>query len=224
MATPPQAAIDFWDPPPDGAPKGGQNAGAVVLYGEGPAFSDNPWDVIFFNSQPVPGICKVKSKQKYLFDKKKPGGSNGLTVTGQGYLPGPVTIEVMLWTQEQWEFFQAIADSIWVKPVRGGTIRPIDVSHPGLDLWRIKAIVIEGVSVPEEGPVPQSKIINIEAVQFLPPSTKTRTATPKSSGAIPSQPELQMKGGPKNGHGGKSPGETDTGPRGPAKDTSPGSK
>lgn len=212
---PPPQPIDYWDDNNGAKTKDGKD----ILFGEGPTFSDNPWDIVFLNGEPMPGLCSVKAEPTIHFDKKKPGGVDGLTITGQGYIPGPVQIQVMLWTADQWEFFQAIAAKIWTKPQRGGVQRAIDIKHPGTDLWRINAIVIEGVSVPEDGPVPQSKIIRIKAVQFLAPS-KTKTATVKASGKVPVDKHIDRA---KNS-GGKSPGETDTGPTGAAKDTSPGAK
>lgn len=207
----PPAPIDYWD----------DNGGGTVLYGEGPTFAQNPWDVVFLNGDPLPGLCKVKATPTVKFDTKKPGGVDGLTITGQGYLPGPVDIEVVLWTQEQWEFFQAIADKIWIKPRRGQSLKAIDISHPGTDLWKIKSVVVQGVSVPEDGPIPQSKVIRIKAVEFIPPNTKTKTKTVKDKAPVH---KIIQAGSPgsKNA-GGKSPGETDTSPRGAKKDTSPGS-
>jgi hypothetical protein len=215
-ANPPPSPIDFWDP------NGGavDRAGNPILYGEGPTFSDNPWDLIFLNGDPCPGICSVKAEPTIHFDKKKPGGVDGLTITTQGYIPGPVQVQIMLWTAEQWEFFQAIANKIWIKPKRGGQVKAIDISHPATDLWQIKSIVVEGVSVPEDGPVPQSKIVRIKAVEFLPPE-KTRTATVKQAGKVAVDKHVDRA---KNAQGTKSPGESETGPTGAKKDTTPGSK
>lgn len=202
------APIDYWD----------DNGGGTVLYGEGPTFASNPWDCVFLNGNPIPGLCKIKASPTVKFDPKKPGGVDGLTITKQGYLPGPVEIEVVLWTQEQWEFFQSIADEIWIKPRRAGTLKAIDISHPGTDLWKIKSVVVQGVSVPEDGPIPQSKVIRIKAVEFLPPG-KTVTKTVKASGKVPVDKKIDRA---KNA-GGESPGKTDTSPRGAKKDNKPGS-
>ena len=204
---PPKPPIDFWDPSNSRV----DSRGKPIFYGEGPAFSDNPWDIVFLNGQPMPGLCKIKAEPVVHFDKKKPGGVDGLTITAQGYIPGAVQIEVLLWTEEQWEFFQAISDTIWTKPKRGGVIKAIDLSAPGTDLWGIKSIVVEGVSVPEEGPVPQSRIIRIKAVEFVPPG-KTKTNTVKSAGKVPVDKHIDRAANA----GGKSPGENQTGPTGQA--------
>jgi len=215
-ANPPPGPIDFWDPKSLDA----TTAGGDVGLAENPTFMSNPWDVVFLNGEPCPGLCRVKAEPTIHFDKKKPGGVDGLTITTQGYIPGPVQIEILLWTPEQWEFFQAVADRIWTKPKRGGTVKAIDISHPATDLWRIKSIVVEGVSVPEDGPVPQSKIVRIKAVEFLPPE-KTRTATIKAAGKPKRDKHFITE---KNAEGAKSPGESETGPAGAKKDTTPGSK
>ena len=203
--------IPYWDvaPEPSAAQKANDEE-PQIRFGDGPTYSDNIWDTVFFNGKKLPGVCKVKALPTIRFDKKKPGGADGIALTSQGYLPGPVEIEVLLYTADQWSVFQGLASDIWVKPIRGGKARPIDISHPGTDLWGIKSIVIEGVSVPEQGPVPQSMVIKIKGFEFLPPTGKTHVNTPKASGKVPVDKHIARE---KNA-GGKSPGETDTGPTG----------
>lgn len=202
--------IDYWDPNNGIEDRGGE----PILYGEGPSYSGNPWEVVFLAGVPVPGLCKVKAAPTIKFDKKKPTGENGLTITGQGYLPGPVEIEVMIWTAQQWTFFQEIADLIWVQPKRGGFRTAIDIRYPGTDLWKITSVVVEGVSVPEDGPVPQSKVIKIKAFEFLPP-TGPATQTPKASRTKGYKEAEEFKDHPpNNAAGGPSPGVTGTSPNG----------
>lgn len=209
LFTPPRGPIPFWEPQTVAS---SLTDDSPTPNGEGPTYMDNPWDTVLFNGKKLPGVCRVKALPTLRFDKKKPGGSDGLTLTSQGYLPGPVEIEVTLYTADQWTIFQALASEIWNKPTRGGKAKPIDISHPGTDLWGIKSIVIEGVSVPESGPAPQSMVIKIKGFEFLPPTGKA-TNTPKASGKLPVKKELRRE----TNAGGQSPGQNQTGPTGVAK-------
>jgi hypothetical protein len=206
--------IDFWDPQ-----TAVDNDGAPMLNGVGPLFSANPWDVVFINGQPLPGLCKVHGLPTLSFDKKKHAGADGAIITVNGYLPGPIEIEVKLWTQEQWEFFQAMAPAIWNKPAKKTSAAKlaVPIGHPGLDLWGINAVVVIGVSVPEDGPIPQSKLVKIKCVEYVPLAGKTS----KTVKAITPVREDKRTSGQLNGLG-DPPSKTDIGPRGPAPARLPG--
>jgi hypothetical protein len=203
--------IPFWDPT-----TAVDNDGAEMLNGTGPLYSSNPWDIVFIGGQPLPGICKVHGLPTLAFDKKKSGGVDGAVITVNGYIPGPIEVEVVIWTQEQWETFIAIAPSLWRKPGKKTKAKDIaqTISHPGLDTWGINAVVIIGVSVPENGPIPQSKLIKFKCVEFVAQVPRaTKTAKAPTFTEDPRQPKAK---------GLEAPSTTDTGPKGPKKSPVPG--
>lgn len=205
--------IDYWDPEKvvDNATTGEIEA-FTQTNGTGPTFADNPWDLVYISGEPVPGICKVHGLPTLAFDKKKSGGTSGAVITINGYIPGPIEIEVILWTKEQWSFFQIIAAKIWTKPAKKTSAAKLAVSiaHPGLDLWGINAVVVLGVGVPERGPIPQSISIKIKCVEFVPLSGDKRSQTVKHIAPVR---EDSRTSAANNGYG-PPPSETDSGPRG----------
>lgn len=208
--------IDYWDPENVVSSQGpGEIEEFTQLNGSGPTFADNPWDTVWISGEPLPGICKVRGLPTLAFDKKKSGGSDGAIITVNGYIPGPIEVECMMWTQEQWSFFQVTAAKIWTKPAKKTTAAKLAVaiSHPALDLWGINAVVVIGVSVPELGPVPQTRIVKIKAVEYVPVTGKKA----KTVRAIAPVREDDRTSGAKNGLG-DSPSKTDLGPRGAAGD------
>jgi hypothetical protein len=206
--------IDFWDPQ-----TAVDNDGAPMLNGSGPLYSANPWDIVFIGGNPIPGRCKVHGLPTLAFDKKKKGGVDGATITVNGYIPGPIEIEVVIWTQDQWDTFQALAGAIWRKPNKKTKAADlaVTVDHPAFQLWGINAVVVVGVSVPEDGPIPQSKLIKIKCVEYVPTTNTSRTKTAKAPVILEDQRQPASAS-----LGADPPSVTDLGPDGPGRSTIPG--
>jgi hypothetical protein len=198
-------AIDFWDPE--------SIYGDALPRGTGPTYMSNPWDLVYIGGDPIPGLCKVHGLPTLAFDKKKSGGSDGAVITVNGYVPGPIEIEVLLWTQDQWEFFQVLAPKIWRKPSKKTKAKDValTIDHPAFQLWGINAVVVIGVSVPENGPIPQSKLIKIKCVEFVPTTTQNATRTVKAPVPVAESP---VTSGAVNGLV-DPPSKTNLAPRGP---------
>lgn len=150
--------------------------------GTGPTFLSNPWDFAVFNHSQLPGFWKVHGLPTLAIDKKKHAGTDGLAITANGYIPGPVEIEGLLWTPDQWANMQAIAPSIWRRPTKdAGHKFPValaaTIEHPALALWGISKFVVVGVSPPEPGSIRQSMMIKIKGIEFVPLDKTTRTKT-----------------------------------------------
>src|SRR4051794_17443381 len=135
-------AIPFWDP--------------VSTTAEGPLYPEDSWDLCILAGEFLPGRAKVRGAPMLSFDKKKAGGVDGATITVSGYLPGPVEIDLLMWTSAQWVHFQAIAPNIWRRPNKKtkASELAISISHPSLDVWGNTQVVVVGVSPPEDGPQP----------------------------------------------------------------------
>lgn len=195
-------AIPFWDPLPSIA--------------EGPTFAPDSWDVITIGGQRLPGVAVVKGAPTLAFDKKKAGGVDGATITVNGYLPGPIEIEVTIWTDAQWTVMQEVADLIWRKPNKKtkASDLALTLSNPRTDLWKNTSVVVLGVSVPEDGKVQGTKVIKIKCVEFVPQDPTSKTKTAKAAGNIvPIAPQYD----PSRNQPGKPPWETDIQPGGPPK-------
>lgn len=210
--------IEYWDPEQIVSNEDeGEIEEFTQLNGFGPTFAPNPWDTVYISDEPLPGICSVRGLPTLSFDKKKSGGSDGAIITVNGYIPGPIEIETMLWTRAQWSVFQVIAAKIWNKPAKktAAAKLAIAVSHPALDLWGITAVIVIGVGVPEKGPIPQSRIIKIKCVEYVPlAGSKSHTVR----AIAPRVVEDSRTSGAQNGLG-EPPSKSDTGPLGAEPET-----
>jgi hypothetical protein len=159
-------SIPFWD---DVSTFRDAN-GLVRSSAEGPLYAPNPWDNVWVNWQQLPGICKASGLPTIGIDKKKSNGRNGLTLTVNGYLPGPIEIESLVWTPEQWDKWQEIIPFIWQKPTSAkmkASDLAVMVSTPALDFLGIGLLVPIGITPPERGSIPQSMTIKLKSLEYV---------------------------------------------------------
>ncbi len=192
-------AIAFWDsvasPAPAGASTGffgkglnlpGTSIGTdargkvITISPEGSLYAPSEWDQVWLNWQQLPGKCSAKGLPMLAVDKKKAGGVDGATITVQGYLPGPIEIESLIWTPEQWDKWQEIIDFIWRRPSKKSKVSElaVQISSPGLDWLGIKLAVVLGITPPEEGPVRGTRVIKIKSIEYLNLAKYVKTAKP----------------------------------------------
>jgi hypothetical protein len=192
-------AIVFWDP--------------VTTTAEGPLYPEDPWDVCVIADFALPGVATVRGAPTLSFDKKKAGGVDGATITVNGYLPGPVEVDLLMWTDAQWQKFQAFAPSLWRRPNKKAKASDlaVSISHPALDLWGINQVVVLGVSPPENGPLPGTRMVKFKCVEFVPQQAVSRTKTAKSGAVVPLTKEYD----PSRNRAGDPPSKTDIEPGGP---------
>lgn len=157
---------------------------------DGPLYAPNSHDVLVLGNEKLPGTARVDALPEHVYDRQKAQGRDGATLVLRGYLPGPIDIEWTLWTEEQWEKAQEIIPKIWRKP---GKLAPpsegekkskaalseaeaakveeraLDIRHPGLLWLNVERVVIKGISPPKPGSVPQSRVVHIKCIEFVPP-------------------------------------------------------
>ena len=171
--------IVFWDgitPEALAASSGGAFSG-----GQGPTYSANPWEVVVLGGRALPGICTIEGLPTLKIDQKKKGGSDAITFTATGYLPGPLNLSVLIWTDEQWSVFQTVAALVWRKPnkkSKAGDLA-IPIAHPDMTLWGISQVIVQGVSTGAKGPFPQSKIYKFRLLEYVGNDGKNKTKTAK---------------------------------------------
>lgn len=176
------AGIVWWD----GVSEAAANAiGPSQLFagGEGPDYPDNPWDTVTLNGERLPGLCSVEGLPTLKIDQKKKGGSDSVSLTQTGYLPGPINITCVIWTLSHWTILQRLASSIWRKPNRKSKLSELAISieHPALSLWGLAQVVVQGVSTLEIGPVVGTKVLKIRCLEYVPPARGDKTKTAKST-------------------------------------------
>jgi len=212
---------------------------------EGAAYADSDWNVVTIGGQKLPGLGKVRCSPTYATDIQKPNGSDAAAVILRGYVPGPIEIEVLIWTPEHWDLLQAVMTKLWRKPNKSSPLdlpgggknasavksaketaalklgvqalqqAAVSIEHPGLGLYGISQVVVTGVSLPEEGPAPQSKIVRIKCVEYVPATTrKSQTRKTKGTKSLLSAPKVKQNVAERNSAA-AAPSETDGGPKGP---------
>lgn len=226
-------AIAFWDsvatPSPAGAPQNIGSAGKglqgttigtdangrpLVISPEGPLYATSEWDQVWLNWQQLPGVCSAKGLPTLAIDKKKAGGVDGAAITVQGYLPGPIEIESLIWTPAQWDKWQEIIGFIWRTPAKKSKISDlaIQISSPGLDWLGIKLAVILGVTPPEPGPIRGTRVIKVKSIEYVNLATYKKTAKPAAKKAALDVHYRDSK------NAGRKPSLNDAGPTGPRPD------
>lgn len=185
--------IVFWDGVSDDA------AALGAFAGEGPTYSDNPWDVVAIAGRALPGICSIEGLPTLKVQQPKKGGSDSITFIATGYLPGPLNLSVLIWTQAQWSAFQTVAALIWRKPNKKS--KPSDlaipIAHPDLALWGISQVIVQGVATGVPGPVPQSRIYKIRLLEFVADDGKNHVKRAKPAKPI-SKVDQRIPGTPAN--------------------------
>jgi len=199
----------------------------------GPIYPVNPVDLCILGGEKLPGICTVKALPSQEISREQVPGRDGATILWKGYVPGPIDLQCLMWLKAQWDLMQVVLGKIWQKPGKelagkGFTKKQkaklldkqaevaeraaMDIAHPYLQVLCITRVILVGVSLPEDGPAPQSRIISFKLLEYVPPGKKT--ALKKANGALPTfkrAPELDKAA---NTHEGPTPGEKEAGPYG----------
>jgi len=206
---------------------------------EGPLYAPNPHDLVVLGGRKLPGKCSVEALPTLEYGREKAPGRDGAAIILQGYLPGPIDIEVLMWTEEQWVVFQEVMDLVWTRPgkissgfsergvqffssidktgaersqiAKGAALaeqRAVTIGHPALQEAKISLVVITGRSLPKPGPAPQSRIVNIKCLEFVP---SPKTGKPKLvKGDEPLQKPTHALPAATVNQAGKSPGQSTT--------------
>lgn len=140
------------------------------------------WDFVFVGGVPSPGLAKVsKAGQPWKWDEKDGPGTQGATQTYRGSRLSHFTITLTFWLEEhfdEWDRWQTLLAYDSTKK----NVTAVDVYHPALADRGIKSIIIENIGQVEDGPKPQTWVVQIDVSQYGPPR-KSPTTTPSSSSA-----------------------------------------
>lgn len=164
---------------------------ATVVGYTGRDYATKPWELVSFDDIRLPGLCEVKGLVKCNVKNKKAPGSKGNKPTFLGYAPAEFDIVCTYWTPNQWDILQDEADRLWNIPMSNprfirGSKTKIDpaqfthsIDHPKLQFLKIAYCVINQVSLPREGKVPGTMVVEIKCTENRDPGKKDVTATPK---------------------------------------------
>lgn len=109
--------------------------------------AQSEWDVVGLAGHRLPGKSRLKALPTVR------------DLDTEGYIPGPIEVEVLLSTDAEVSAFAAFLGDIGGR----GPI-PVQISHPGLDAWNITSVVIEHIAARMEAP--GTWLITIKAVEW----------------------------------------------------------
>lgn len=142
------------------------------------------WDTLILGGEVMPGLSAVTGDVARKLDIKPVKGTDGATMSDEGYEPGPIQIATRLFTQQQWTELQRLLPRFHPRAA-GGTRSPLDIWHPAANLIGITTIYIRKIAMPVIDAKRVATVV-IEAVQWFPapkPATKN-TKAPKGGGKI----------------------------------------
>lgn len=133
------------------------------------------WDGLSLGGTQVDGLCDVKIDRAKKLDIKSAGGSDGATITDQGYEPAKVTISIRVWTADQWTSLQGLIELIEPAPAKKPAA-PLLIAHPAATVRKVKAVSIKSVKGPDIGSDGATTIV-LECIEWFPPPKKNVTNT-----------------------------------------------
>lgn len=154
--------------------------------------SNNEWDALVLGQTRFPGLATVTGSVSRKVDAKKAPGSDGATLTDQGYEPAKIEITIRVWDREQWD--RLISAIGAVHPRRAGGVRqPLDIAHPAANALGVRSVYVTDIKFPEIANGILS--LSMSATEWFPSpkpaggktdrSEASKTADPSADGDLP---------------------------------------
>ncbi len=152
--------------------------------------SDYTWDTVVLGGAVFPGLATVGGDKERKVDIKGAKGSDGCTLTDNGYDGAKVTIEIRIHTREQWDLWQLIFPLI--DPRSTSTVRnAFALQAPAPNAIGITKVYIKKIGVPElkAGVL----AIKLDAVEWFPAPKKVPAKTASPTGITDALKKLPPK-------------------------------
>jgi hypothetical protein len=137
------------------------------------------WDYLWLGGGLVPGLCADFdiSKERSI-DQAKQKGTDGITLTDNGYEGAPCKATQILWTPQQWlDFTDWLPNYDPQRP--GGSRTPLDIVHPAAALLAVRSVYLKKIHT--SNPIKGILRVDFEMVQWF-PSTATAKSKPAAKG------------------------------------------
>jgi hypothetical protein len=122
----------------------------------------------------VPGVASVDVTVAINEDTVDVPGQDGATTTVLGYKPAEITVNLQLWTPEQFKRFKNVITVY--RPKRGQAPKAVDVVHPKLALYGIRQAYIFSINDPPYDPVNGYRV-TLQMREWWPESKKKTRGT-----------------------------------------------
>lgn len=85
---------------------------------EGEVYAPNPVNTVEIGGIQLPGRCTLRAIPEHVYDNQKIAGYDGSDLVLRGYLPGPIDLEMLIWTPSQWREAQIAIRTLYRKPLK----------------------------------------------------------------------------------------------------------
>ncbi|WP_437310002.1 hypothetical protein [Sorangium sp. So ce388] len=143
-----------------------------------PELQPGAWDVLYLAGRVFPGLAMVKVRGGQKIDRKDAPGSDGETTVQQGEKAKDVDIVHRMWTQEQWDEFEACF--LLIEPVAEKR-RPVDIVTSQTAFRLITSVIIEEVEGPNWETDKRWMEFHYKCLEHKPPPPKTVTKKNEAS-------------------------------------------
>lgn len=175
------------------------------------------WDRVVLGGVEIPGLASVEDvKVSGRWDIKEAPGTDGAIETYKGYTPASWRIRVRLWTEEQWDLWQAALLKFRPRPGKA-TPGAFDIIHPATAAWGISSAIVTEVTGPSPGDPDGVLEFILECREYFAPPKKNATGTASGSVGGPGSKEKMIGNGMDRPGSGASSNERDPkwGPKAP---------
>ncbi|MGK3995093.1 hypothetical protein [Sorangium sp. So ce1024] len=157
-----------------------------------PETQPGAWDTLFLAGRVFPGLAKVKVKGGQKIDRKDAPGSDGESTTQQGEKAKDVEIVHRMWTQEQWDEYEACF--LLVEPVAEKR-RPVDIVTSQTAFRLITSVIIEEIDGPNWDEEKRWMEVRYRCIEHKPPPPKNTTKKNEASQSTPGAAASGLAGG-----------------------------
>ena len=146
------------------------------------------WDILVLGEDEWPGVWEISGAGvSRKIDIKKQAGTDGSTMTDEGYQPAQLTITGTIWTKDQWSELQRLIPKIHPRKP-GGSRTPMEIYHPQSSLLGITQIYINKIGIPKKPSSGNGLLeLSMSAVEWVPSPKPVKTGA--GTGAAPTAAE-----------------------------------
>ena len=144
----------------------------------------NAWDSLNLGGEDWPGVCEISGAGvSRKIDIKKQAGTDGSTMTDEGYQPARLTISITIHNWDQWDRMQELMPTVHPRK-KGGTRTPLSIAHPQANFLGITQIYIDKIGIPKKPSAGDGLLtLSMSAVEWVPSPKPVKTGAGTSTGS-----------------------------------------
>jgi len=142
------------------------------------------WDALILGEDEWPGVWEISGAGvSRKIDIKKQAGTDGASMTDEGYQPAQLTITGTIWTKDQWSELQRLIPKVHPRKP-GGSRTPMEIYHPQSALLGITQIYINKIGIPKKPSAGDGLLtLSMSAVEWVPAPKPVKKAAGTGTGS-----------------------------------------